>query len=99
MARDYRFTIARGLDAEDDFTASGTATPVLRSGDAAGVRRSSATTTCGLKVGHFYTIIGYEVVTAPDNFFYTHAYTMQYGEPFTHTGVLATYNANDQLQR
>lgn len=44
-----------------------------------------------LKVGHFYTPIGYEVVTAPDNFFYTHAYTMQYGEPFTHTGLLANY--------
>ncbi|BCX80738.1 hypothetical protein MIT9_P0314 [Methylomarinovum caldicuralii] len=40
------------------------------------------------RVGHFYTIIGNEVVTAPDNFFYSHAYTMQYGEPFTHTGVL-----------
>lgn len=39
-----------------------------------------------LKVGHFYTPIGYEVVTAPDNFFYSHAFTMQYGEPFTHTG-------------
>ncbi|MDZ4820719.1 MAG: outer membrane beta-barrel protein, partial [Planctomycetota bacterium] len=25
------------------------------------------------------------------------AYTMQYGEPFTHTGALATYKANDQL--
>src|SRR5690606_27954143 len=44
-----------------------------------------------VKVGHFYTIIGYEVVTAPDNFFYSHAYTMQYGEPFTHTGALASY--------
>lgn len=43
------------------------------------------------KVGHFYTIIGNEVVTAPDNFFYSHAYTMQYGEPFTHTGVLLSY--------
>ncbi len=40
------------------------------------------------KLGHFYTLIGYEVVTAPDNFFFTHAYTMQYGEPFTHTGAL-----------
>jgi len=49
-----------------------------------------------VKVGHFYTPIGYEVVTAPDNFFITKPYTMQYGEPFTHTGVLATYafNAN-----
>jgi hypothetical protein len=50
-----------------------------------------------VKVGHFYTIIGYEVVPAIGNFFYTHAYTMQYGEPFTHTGILDTYKANDQL--
>ena len=44
-----------------------------------------------VKVGHFYTPIGYETVPAPDNFFYTHAYTMQFGEPFTHTGILANY--------
>jgi hypothetical protein len=44
-----------------------------------------------IKAGHFYTPIGYETVPAPDNFFYTHAYTMQYGEPFTHTGVLGNY--------
>ncbi len=50
-----------------------------------------------VKIGHFYTIIGYEVVTAPDNFFMTHAYTMQYGEPFTHTGALITKKVNDQL--
>ena len=50
-----------------------------------------------VKFGHFYTIIGYEVVPAIGNFFYTHAYTMQYGEPFTHTGILDTYKANDQL--
>lgn len=43
------------------------------------------------KIGHFYTIIGNEVVTAPDNFFYSHAYTMQYGEPFTHTGIVSSY--------
>ncbi|WNB77302.1 porin [Methylomonas koyamae] len=47
-----------------------------------------------VKIGHFYTIIGYEVVTAPDNFFITKPYTMQYGEPFTHTGVLASYAFN-----
>lgn len=45
-----------------------------------------------LKLGHWYTLIGYELVTSPDNFFYSHAYTMAYGEPFTHTGILATYN-------
>lgn len=44
-----------------------------------------------VKLGHFYTPIGYESVPAPDNFFYSHAYTMQYGEPFTHTGILANY--------
>ena len=47
------------------------------------------------KAGHFYTLIGYEVVTAPDNFFYSHALTMFNSEPFTHTGVLATYAAGD----
>lgn len=51
-----------------------------------------------VNVGHFYTIIGYEVVTAPDNFFYSHAYTMLYGEPFTHTGALASYNLDDNLE-
>lgn len=43
-----------------------------------------------LKIGHFYTLIGYEVVTAPDNFFYSHAITMFNTEPFTHTGLLAS---------
>ncbi len=44
-----------------------------------------------VKLGHFYTPIGYETVPANENFFYTHAYTMQYGEPFTHTGALGNY--------
>ncbi|MDD5214837.1 MAG: porin [Methylococcales bacterium] len=48
-----------------------------------------------IKVGHFYTPIGYETVPAPDNFFYTHAYTMQFGEPFTHTGILLNYTVDD----
>ena len=50
-----------------------------------------------VKAGHFYTPIGYETVPAPDNFFYTHAYTMQYGEPFTHTGVMGNYTINDNF--
>ncbi len=45
-----------------------------------------------VKVGHFYTPIGYETVPANENFFYSHAYTMQYGEPFTHTVALSNYN-------
>jgi len=51
-----------------------------------------------IKAGHFYTPIGYETVKAPDNFFYSHSYTMQYGEPFTHTGILGTVQVTDQLQ-
>lgn len=43
-----------------------------------------------VKIGHFYTPMGYEVVTAPGNFFFSHAYTMNFSEAFTHTGVLAT---------
>lgn len=50
-----------------------------------------------VKVGHFYTLMGYEVVTAPGNFFYSHAFTMNFGEAFTHTGTLATHKVNDKL--
>lgn len=50
------------------------------------------------KVGHFYTIIGWEVVTAPDNFFYSHAYTMYNSEPFTHTGALGTLALTDDIE-
>ena len=48
-----------------------------------------------VKAGHFYTPIGYEVVTAPDNFFFSKPYTFQYGEPFTHTGILGSYPIDD----
>ncbi|MEM1303958.1 MAG: outer membrane beta-barrel protein [Planctomycetota bacterium] len=48
--------------------------------------------------GHFYTLIGYEVVTAPDNFFVSNALTMFNSEPFTHTGVLATYSGFEQVE-
>ena len=44
-----------------------------------------------VKGGHFYTLLGYEVVTAPDNFFYSHAFTMNFSEAFTHTGVVGTW--------
>jgi Putative beta-barrel porin-2, OmpL-like. bbp2 len=50
-----------------------------------------------VKAGHFFTTIGYEVVPAPDNFFFSHALTMFNAEPFTHTGVLATYSGMDKV--
>ncbi len=43
------------------------------------------------KVGHFFTPLGYEVIPATGNFFYSHALTMFNSEPFTHSGVLTTY--------
>ncbi len=51
-----------------------------------------------VRAGHFFTIIGYEVVPAPDNFFYSHAFTMFNAEPFTHTGALATYAMSDNVE-
>ena len=51
----------------------------------------------GVKLGHFYTIVGNESVMAPDNFFYSHTYLMQYGEPFTQTGLLASYAFNENV--
>lgn len=51
-----------------------------------------------VKMGHFFTIIGFEVVAAPDNFFYSHAHTMINSEPFTHTGALATYKLSDDVK-
>ena len=48
-------------------------------------------------IGKFYTLVGYEVVTAPDNFFYSHALTMFNSEPFTHTGVLTTYSGFENI--
>ncbi|MGE3405875.1 MAG: outer membrane beta-barrel protein [Pirellulales bacterium] len=51
-----------------------------------------------IKVGHFYSIVGFEGVTAPSNFFYSKAYSYQFAGPFTHWGALATYKANDNWQ-
>lgn len=50
-----------------------------------------------VKLGHFYTIIGNESVMAPDNFFYSHNYLMQYGEPFTQTGLLTSYSLDENF--
>ncbi len=50
-----------------------------------------------IKLGHFYTILGYESVMATENFFYSHSYATQYGEPFTHTGLLGSVKASRGL--
>ena len=50
-----------------------------------------------VKAGHFFTPLGYEVIPANQNFFYSHSYTMFNSEPFTHTGVLATYTGLEDM--
>jgi len=50
-----------------------------------------------MKVGRFYSPVGYYVVGTANNFFPVLPYTFQYGEPFTHTGALATYKYSDAL--
>ena len=97
---DHRFTQAVGWELHDDGTPHlnssnpnhlyGFAVPQLY----AEVGNANAS----IIVGHYYTLIGYEVVPANGNFFYSHSYTMLYGEPFTHTGALARYAYNDRTQ-
>jgi hypothetical protein len=102
---DYIYTTARGLDAKlmNQQNYGGTyGGPSWASSRDYGLAMPQLYGELGagnhaVKFGHFYTIIGYEVVPAIGNFFYTHAYTMQYGEPFTHTGILDTWTPNDQL--
>lgn len=99
---DYFFTQALGLELEQDGTQrwnpeDDTNRANGASGNLYGLAMPQlyaeiAGNDLSVRIGHFYTIIGYEVVPATGNFFYSHAYTMQYGEPFTHTGVLAAYD-------
>ncbi|MBL8815887.1 MAG: porin [Planctomyces sp.] len=57
-----------------------------------------ATGDLSVKAGHFYTPVGYEVVPATGNFFYSHAFTMFNSEPFTHTGLLSTYTVSEEVK-
>lgn len=50
-----------------------------------------------VKVGHFLSPVGYFTVDTSQNFFNTLPYTYQWGEPFTHTGAVASYQVNDNL--
>ena len=50
-----------------------------------------------MKVGRFYTIIGYESMMATSNFFYSMNYAVRYSEPTTHTGGLLTWKQSDEF--
>jgi hypothetical protein len=43
-----------------------------------------------MKAGIYSTPIGYEVIDATGNFFYTHSYIFNFGIPLKHTGFLTT---------
>ncbi len=99
---DYVFTMATGLELDDDGTPKWNIRqfPGGPSNPEYGLALPQAYLEFGyndlsVKAGHLYTAAGYEVVPATGNFFYTHAYTMQYGEPFTHTGLMATYTYSE----
>jgi len=51
-----------------------------------------------IKLGHFYSPLGYEEVMASRNFFYSHSYSLQYGEPLTLTGAVANCRVSRNLQ-
>lgn len=87
---DNRFTRATGL--EDDWNSNrfyGLAMPQFYLEPAIGDWK--------VKLGHFYSPVGYEVVPTVSNFFNSLPYTFQYGEPFTHTGMLASYGGFEKL--
>jgi hypothetical protein len=48
-----------------------------------------------VKVGHFYSIVGYEGIQSTNNFFYSHSYSYQFATPFTHWGSLATWRPSE----
>ncbi len=50
------------------------------------------------KVGHFYGLTNYESVMATKNFFYSHSMSFMWDGPFTHTGVLPSYQIDNNFE-
>jgi len=50
-----------------------------------------------VRMGHYAGLLSYEQVPSVLNFFYSHSYTMGYGEPLLVTGVNANYKVGDML--
>ena len=51
-----------------------------------------------IKVGHFYSVVGYEGVMAPYNFFYSKSYSYQFAGPFQHWGGQVNWQVNEAWQ-
>jgi hypothetical protein len=50
-----------------------------------------------VKAGRWYGIVGYEVVPAADRTMLSVPYSFNYGQPFTHVGVLTTLHLTDRV--
>jgi hypothetical protein len=50
-----------------------------------------------VKGGRFYTVLGYEVVPATGRPLLSVPYMFNYGQPFTHLGVISTLHLTDQI--
>ncbi len=105
---DYFFTTALGLETRADGSQRWNSGEGPRNGGTAALYGLAMPQLYGevyvpvlsginFKLGHFYTTLGYESVMAPSNFFYSHSYCMQYGEPKTNTGVLASMPLSRRL--
>lgn len=93
---DHRFTTARGLEVRTDLSDRWNSG---RYGLAMPQAYMEVYAPWGngltMKLGHFYTILGYETVPAVENFFYSKSYAHWYGEPSTHTGFLGSTRLGD----
>ncbi|MGA2087379.1 MAG: outer membrane beta-barrel protein [Stellaceae bacterium] len=49
------------------------------------------------QIGEYATPLGYEVIDATGNPFYSHSYIFTYGLPYKHTGILGTFHVNDTV--
>ncbi len=88
---DANYVSARGLEAYDDGTSKWNAQEYgLAMPQAYAEVYTPWFNGMSMKFGHFYSPYGYETVTAPDNFFYSHSYECLYAEPFTYTGFLGS---------
>jgi len=48
------------------------------------------TSDSSVRIGHFYTLVGYEGVQSPTNFFYSHSYSYMFAGPFTNWGAIGS---------
>ncbi|WP_417730378.1 outer membrane beta-barrel protein [Rosistilla oblonga] len=92
---DYLLAQSNGLERRDDGAARW-------NGEYYGLALPQAYVSMGnedvsLQVGHFYSVVGYEGVMAPDNFFYSKSYSYQFAGPFTHWGAQLNVRPTDAL--